>query len=155
MHIGSVIAEGGALVLHQRDPSVIGVDILFNGARSPRLELLPEQLWYLPNCSFEDSLDCLPFFGFPSDRAVTCPQESLTKCRRHIERLTIGRTLALECVSSRTINLKLTGGLSITKDEALRILDFNTEEFAAKRAKWEHREYVKIFTGGYIILGAF
>jgi hypothetical protein len=149
----AVVADGGILVTRQRD-SIRGDPIGPHGTYRPTL--VPSEIWYLPRCSFEESLQCLKFFGFPSAEKTRNPPISMTKFREFLFQLAAGRHLTMVRASSSTAQYQLVSGPPFTRAEILAVLKFNDVEFGAQREKWEHREYVKLFLKDqFVILGRF
>lgn len=159
----SVVAQGGILVTRLRDSLYYQSGVGPMGQATYKSILVPSELWYLPRCTFKESIDSLGFFGFPGakDRfpgakGTSNPTESMKNFKGFLARMDVDRKLTMNRVGSSTAQYKLVKGPAFTKEEMLDVLKFNDIEFAASRENWEHREYIKTFLAHqFFVLGAF
>ena len=85
-HSAAVVGEGGILFTWLLD--LLEIErILPDGSRRLAHEVVPSRLCYMPKCSFEQSLQCLGFFGFPSKKLTSDVRDSMRKIRGVIEKL--------------------------------------------------------------------
>jgi hypothetical protein len=159
----SVVAQGGGLVTRLRDSLFYVSGVAPSGANTYKAVHFPAELWYLPRCTFEESRQCLGFFGFPAEmdqspgsKGVSNPAESMKRVRGFLERMAMARVLTMDGVSSTTVQYRLVKGAAFTRKEVLDVLNFNDVEFGASRERWERREYIKMFLAHqFFVLGAF
>jgi hypothetical protein len=159
----SVVSQGGILVTRLRDPVFYQSGVTPRGAPTYKADSVPSELWYLPSCTFEESIESFGFFGFPRargqlpyEKGISNAVEGMKRVKEFLEHITIGRELTMGGISSTTVHYKLMKGRAFTKEEMLDVLKFNDVEFAASREKWEHREYIKTFLAHqFFVLGAF
>src|SRR5687768_7997935 len=70
-HLRSIIDDGGLLLQRVQNPKNIREVVNPGGIVSYQYDLPDVELWYLPRCSFEQSLDLLNVFGFPGESICT------------------------------------------------------------------------------------
>jgi hypothetical protein len=135
--LASVVAEGGVLLRHGYDP-VVTREIIDErtGLKGYQYALPEADLWYLPKCSFEQSLGLLDTFAFPSQRICLAPARGRKLVKDLLLDLSQNRRIAIVNMMSEGILVELIDkDMPFTTPEMTRVLKVNESEFGVKHSK--------------------
>jgi len=154
-HLKAVASEGGVLFRHEHDSKVIGESVDPFGNTNYQLGPTGTDIWYLPQCSFEDSLKLLDAFDFPEPDACKDPGEVRRLSKSLLLDLSETRLIAMLSITSDSLYVERVGpGAEFTTEEMTRVLDFNQTHFGTKHSKSFLRDLRKHYRQkGFFVLG--
>ena len=117
---------------------------------------LPEiEMWYLPQCSFEESLGLLDTFAFPSPNVCDRPEEVLTLSKNVLRKIGSTRHIALTAIAPEAVSVEnVEPGQPFSKVEITGILEFNERHFSIRRSQSESQDLRRLFRSkGFFVLG--
>jgi hypothetical protein len=154
-HLAAVMSDGGLILRHEHDWKITEETIDYWGNRGYKLDPVGTDIWYFPECTFEESLRLPALFGFPIKKECPNPAMALELSIALIRNLAQDRKIAIIDVRSKSLNIELVQGSDFTTEEMTRLLEFNEAHFRVKREKWEFLEYRKMFRQkSFFLLGA-
>lgn len=154
-HFKGVVNEGGVLFRHEHDWKAVGESVDHFGNTSYELAPTGTDIWYVPRCSFEDSLELLDLFGFPNSEVCQQPEEVCGLSKSLLLDLSRHRCIAILSITSDSLYVERAGpGADFTTEEMTRVLDFNREHFGVKHSKSFLRDLRKHYRQkGFFVLG--
>jgi hypothetical protein len=158
-----VARAGGNLVTRLYDPTLFESGVTPNGEKTYKATFVSPELWYTPRCTFEESIQCLKFFGipgakdrYPGAKGVIPSNPCMENIKDFLNGLTLSRSLTMNRVSPAIAQYKLVEGRRFTREEMMDVIRFNDVEFGASREPRERREYIKTFlANNFFVIGAF
>lgn len=149
------VSEGGVLFRHEHDWKVVGESVDPFGNKTCQLAPTGTDIWYVPRCSFQDSLALLDLFGFPSPSVCEHPDEVRRLAKDLLLDLGTKRPIALLSITSDSLYAERVGpGAQFTTEEMTRVLDFNREHLGVKHSKSFLRDLRKRYRQkGFFVVG--
>jgi hypothetical protein len=153
-HLISLIREQAVLVRHLHDAHIVEEIVNTGGITGYKLASLTADFWYLPKCSYEQSLGLLETFGFPSPKVCSLSTEVRRLAQGLLLELGQTRTLALLTVASDIVFVKRVEGSDFTTEEITLILEYNQAHFGMEYSKTEFMDLRRLYRRkGFFILG--
>lgn len=154
-HLESAASAGSALLRHFC-PGDLGEQVVNPGGiigfkpGPPQIEL-----WYLPKCSFEMSLDILDLFGFPDPHICENPERTRKMAKDLLLDIAAHRMLSLVTIGSEFIVVEQTGpGEPLNTDDMRRVLEFNQQHLGAVYGQgWKRSLRSHYRRKGFFVLG--
>jgi len=154
-HLKAVVGQGGLLLRHEHDWKVTEEDIDHWGNKGYKLAPTGTDMWYVPECGFNESLELLGIFGFPGRGVCEEPGRILKLSKALLVDLRRGRTIGVYSVTSGTVSVEHVAGKGFTTEEMTRLLRFNEMHFGIKHSKGEFLDLRRLYRrAGFFILGA-
>lgn len=150
-----VAAEGGVLVRHRHEWTMIPAPAVNPGVPAG-YTLAPARadFWYIPRCSFEESLGLLETFGFPSSSVCNAPEEVRRLAQALILELAKQRKLVWMTIAPDIVDIQRLEGPDFTTEEMTRLLAFNQAHFGITYSKAEFLDLRRWYRrNGFCILG--
>lgn len=139
---------------HEHDWKVTAESFDAWGNKSCQLAPDKTDVWYLPKCTFEESLELLQVFGFPG-RHICHNSESVRQLSMAVLlELKRSRGLAIVSITSEAVNVERVDGPEFSTAEMTRLLEFNQAYFSIKYTKTEFFDLRRLYRRkGFCILG--
>ncbi len=140
-HLESVVGAGGVIFRYSCPDHYRIEEVLPGGIRAYRYAMPKVDLWYLPKCSFEESLGLLDFFKFP-DASICLAQQDVRQLVKHILRdIANQRIITMVAIEPHAVVIEQIGsGESLATEDVSRVLGFNQQHFGVEYSKAELRD---------------
>jgi hypothetical protein len=153
-HLSRVVSCGGVLLRHEHDWKITGENVDSFGNKSYGLTPVGTDIWYIPKCSFDESLELLGLFGFPGKGICGDDENIRALSIAMILDLRSGRNCAITNVGSQIVNVERIDGPAFAAEEMTRLLEFNQAHFGIKYSKAEFRDLRRLYCRkGFFVIG--
>jgi|GEM_PF-5297425 hypothetical protein len=145
-HLGEVVAQDGALFQRFHEVSELREVVHPGGYVGYQCDPPDIEMWYFPQCSFEESLGLLDGFGFPSRRVCSRPEEVRFLSKNLLREIAKTRRIALSAITPEAVTVEnFDPETALGVDEINGVLEFNQRHFGVHRNESEARDLRGVF----------
>ena len=139
-HLLEVRSNGGVIFRREFEPRATQTLVDPWGNKGFKYDAPQAELWYLPHCSFRDSLELLDAFQFPSSSAEANSEYRRERCREILLELAAHRDIAVLNFAPSSIFVQVVRGAKVDAEDVARVLQFNSEHFQIEYEKDDYQD---------------